>query len=97
MNDSNRLEASFKRLAVALDNLEAASERRASVDRLRVDQEEALSVMQDDRSRLANELDGALARVRRLDEANGEAMRRLHSAGAALRALLTENELGERD
>lgn len=94
MTHSKRLDASLKRLAASLDHLEAASERRAIADRLRFDQEEALAVMQDDRSRLAVELDGALARVRTLDEANFEAARRLQGAGTALRAILEESEPG---
>lgn len=97
MTNSKRLDVSLKRLAAALDHLEAASERRLIADRVRFDQEEALAVMQDDRSRLAVELDGALARARILDEANLEAARRVQSAGAAIRAILEESEPGERD
>ena len=44
--------------------------------------------MQDDRARLAVELDGALDRNRGLLSANAEAARRLSRAGAAIRAVL---------
>jgi len=57
-----RLEAALRRLAAALDKLEAAGERRAKADALRANLEEELAVLQDDRSRLAVELDGAIAR-----------------------------------
>ena len=46
--------------------------------------------MQDDRSRLALDLDDSLARGRRLEAANEEVARRLESAGLALRALAGE-------
>lgn len=97
MTNSNRLDASLKRLAVALDRLEAAAERRVIAERLRLDQEEALAVMQDDRSRLAVDLDGALARAHALREANIEATRLMQSAGATIRALLEECGPGERN
>ena len=44
--------------------------------------------MQDDRARLAVELDGALDRNRGLSAANNEAAQRLARAGAAIRAIL---------
>ena len=86
----DRLDATLKRLSAALDHLEAAAERRSIADSRRADLEEELAVMQDDRSRLAVELDGALARARRLDEANAEVARRLGETGAAIRSLLGE-------
>jgi hypothetical protein len=44
--------------------------------------------MQDDRARLAVELDGALARVKMLELANEEAARRLGRAMAEIKALI---------
>lgn len=84
----DRLEMPLKRLATALDHLEAAAERRAAADSRRADLEEELAVMQDDRSRLATELEGALARARKLDEANAEVARRLAATGATIRSAL---------
>ena len=82
------LEPSLKRLRAALDLLEAAVERRIRQDGARGDIQEELALMQDDRARLAVELDGALDRNRQLLTANTEAGRRLSRAGAAIRAVL---------
>ncbi|MGH6848384.1 MAG: DUF4164 family protein [Methylocella sp.] len=85
-----RLDAALKRLAAALDRLDAASERRAKADALRTNLEDELAVMQDDRSRLAVELDGAIARAKSLELANGEVSRRLNAASAVIRGVLAE-------
>jgi chromosome segregation ATPase len=85
-----RLDTALRRLAVALDRLEAAGERRAKADALRANLEEELAVLQDDRSTLAVELDGAIARSRALELANEEVGRRLNHASAEIRAVLTE-------
>jgi chromosome segregation ATPase len=83
-----RLDAALKQLAAALDRLDAASERRAQADALRTNLEDELAVMQDDRSRLAAELDGAIARARSLELANDEVARRLCGASAEIREVL---------
>ncbi|WOJ90622.1 DUF4164 domain-containing protein [Methylocapsa polymorpha] len=88
MNALDRLEAALKRLAAALDHLEAASERRVRADALRANLEEELTVMQDDRSRLAVELDGAIARTNSLELANDEVARRLKSVSATIKSVL---------
>jgi chromosome segregation ATPase len=82
-----RLDAALQRLASALDQLEAAGARRAQADAQRADLEEELSVMQDDRSRLAVELDGALARNRSLQTAHNEVRQRLANVSEAVRSL----------
>ena len=84
------LDAALKRLAAALDRLDAASDRRVKADALRANLEDELAVMQDDRSRLAVELDGAVARVRSLELANDEVARRLNGASAEIREVLAE-------
>ena len=76
----DRLEMPLKRLATALDHLEAAAERRAEADSRRGDLEEELVVMQDDRSRLAHELDGVMARA---------------ATGAAIRSMLGQPDTAE--
>jgi chromosome segregation ATPase len=86
----DRLDAALRRLAAALDKLEAAGERRAKADAVRGNLEEELAVLQDDRSRLAVELDGAIARAKSLEVANEEVGRRLHHASAEIRAVLAE-------
>ena len=85
-----RLDAALKRLAAALDRLDAARQRRAKADALRANLEEELAVMQDDRSRLAAELDGAVARSKSLELVNGEVARRLNHASAEIKAVLAE-------
>ncbi len=83
-----RLDEALRRLNSALDQLDAASTRRAEAEASRSDLAEELAVMQDDRSRLAVELDAALARSRRLDIASGDAKARLLQAAATLRNVL---------
>jgi len=85
-----RLDAALKRLAAALDRLDAASDRRAKADALRANLEDELAVMQDDRSRLAVELDGAIARAKSLELANDEVARRLNDASAEIRGIFAE-------
>ncbi len=46
--------------------------------------------MQADRSKLAVELDGAIARSKSLELANGEVARRLNGASAEIRGVLAE-------
>ena len=82
------LEPSLKRLRAAIDLIEAAVERRVRQDGAQGDAQEELALMQDDRARLAVELDGALDRNRTLLTANNEAAKRLGRAGAAIRAVL---------
>jgi len=88
MTPSDRLEAALKRLSAALDQIEAAAERRALADAGRIDMETELAVMQDDRARLAVELDGAAARARTLDHAAAEVAKRLERANATIRDVL---------
>jgi chromosome segregation ATPase len=89
MDPGTRLDAALKQLAAALDQLEAAAARRAEADAARADLEEELAIMQDDRSRLAVELDGATARAKSLQIANAEVARRLERASATIRSILS--------
>jgi hypothetical protein len=81
-------EPSLRRMRAAIDLLEAAVERRARLDARRGDADEELALMQDDRARLAVELDGALSRNRGLEAANAEAARRLAQASEALESFI---------
>jgi D-serine deaminase-like pyridoxal phosphate-dependent protein len=82
------LEISLKRLASAVDALEWATDMRMRHDEARATTQEEFSLMQDDRSRLAVELDAAVDRSRALESANVEAAKRLaHAAKAIERAL----------
>jgi hypothetical protein len=89
------IEPPLKRLRAAIDLLEAAVERRIRQDGAQGDAQEELALMQDDRARLAVELDGALDRNRSLLSANSEAAKRLARAGAAIRAILERAGEGE--
>lgn len=90
------LEAALKRLAAALDQLEAASGRLARIGAEKADLQEVLAVMQDDRSRLAGELDAATARAHTLQRATQEIGQRLDHAGSVLRRLLAAEEPGDK-
>lgn len=92
MDTPERFDAALKRLSVALEKLEAATERRVKAEALRANLEEELAVMQDDRARLAVELDGALARTISLETSNEEAARQLSGASAAVKAVLSALE-----
>jgi len=81
---SDALEVSLKRLAAAVDSLERAAERRMHQDEARANAEEEFALMQDDRSRLAVELDAALDRSRALEAANVNAGERLAEAARAI-------------
>ena len=85
-----RLERALARLVSAVDHLEAAVSRRAQSDAARGNLEDELWVMQDDRARLAVELDSALAQGRALQKASQEVAQRLERASATVRAVLAE-------
>lgn len=92
MDPAERCEAALERLSAALEKLEAATERRVRAEALRANLEEELAVIQDDRSRLAVELDGALARSISLETTSQEVARRLNGAGEAVKAVLSALE-----
>lgn len=85
---SDELDRALKRLASALDLLEAAASRRAAADAARANLEEELAVMQDDRARLAVDLDGAVARAKALESANLSVSQRLDRTSATIRSIL---------
>jgi hypothetical protein len=91
------MEPPLKRLRAAIDLLEAAVERRVRQEGAQSDAQEELALMQDDRARLAVELDSALDQNRALLTANNEAAKRLARAGAAIRAVLERAAGGETD
>jgi hypothetical protein len=82
------VEKSLKRLASAVDALELAAERRMRHDEARATEQEEFALMQDDRTRLAVELDAAVDRSRTLEAANGEAAKRLALAARAIERVL---------
>jgi hypothetical protein len=92
MADQSAIDTAVKRLALALDALDAAVERRREGDR----SEEALASQVQalglDRTRLAEALDGETARTRRLETTNREIAGRLDAAISSIQSVLDENE-----
>lgn len=76
------------RMRAALGRLETALEKRMRQDAQRTDSEQEFHIMQDDRARLAVELDGALADSRALAQANAAADKALERAAHAIEAVL---------
>ena len=92
MSDQGAVDGAVKRLALALDALDAAVERRRQADRSEdalAQQVQALGV---DRTRLAAALDGETARARRLETTNREIAGRLDAAIASIQGVLDANE-----
>lgn len=84
------LDDAMKRFEIALGLLEAAVSRRLEADRRRSDLDTELQLMQDDRSRLAEELDGALTRLHRFEAAADDVAQRVRQAIGAVRTVLVE-------
>ncbi len=97
MSLSDRLGAALARLSGALDHLESAAERRAEADAGRADIDLEFTLLQDDRSRLASELDGALTRAAALLAANSQVSARLAHASSTVQAVLAHYESAEQD
>ena len=82
------LEISLKQLVAAVESLEWATDLRMRHDEARATTQEEFALMQDDRSRLAVELDAAVDRSRALESANSEAGKRLAHAAQAIERVL---------
>jgi predicted nucleic acid-binding Zn-ribbon protein len=82
----------MRRLEGALGLLEAAVTRRLEAERRRGDLETELQIMQDDRARLAAELDGTVARLRRVEAVANDVRRRVDRAIRAIRDVLGRSE-----
>lgn len=82
------LEAALKRVASAVEALEWATDARLRHDEVRATTQEEFALMQDDRSRLAVELDAAVDRWRALESANAEAAKRLAHAAQTIERVL---------
>jgi uncharacterized protein YicC (UPF0701 family) len=84
------LDNGVRRLEAALGLLEAAVTRRLEAERRRGDLETELQIMQDDRARLAVELDGALTRLHRFEAATDDVSRRVRQAIGAVETVLAQ-------
>jgi len=88
MSDTDPIETATRRLAQALEALEAATERRCEADRADGALAKQLHVLGGDRARLAGQLDEAAARARALEAANREVAQRIDQAIDTIRGVL---------
>jgi chromosome segregation ATPase len=88
MSDIDPIGTAAQRLAMALEALEAATERRSEADRGRQSLADQLHALGSDRARLASELDEATARARSLEAANREVTQRIDQAIETIRGVL---------
>lgn len=86
------LDHALSRLEGALGQLEAAARRRLEAERGRANLETELTLMQDDRARLAVELDGTMAKLGHVQGAAEEVDRRLDKAMTALHEMVARAE-----
>jgi hypothetical protein len=82
------VEDAIRRMEAALSGLELVTARRLELEKGRGDLETELHIMQDDRARLAVDLDGAVARLSRVEGAAKETGARLTRAIALIRDIL---------
>jgi chromosome segregation ATPase len=95
MTEQSSIDHAVKRLALALDALDAAVERRREND---VDEDslaQQLQTLGADRSKLAAALDGETARARRLEATNRELGERLDTAITSIQSVLKAHGTGE--
>jgi Domain of unknown function (DUF4164) len=92
MHDASAIDAATKRLALALDALEAALERRRLADRGQETLGAQIQALGSDRSRLAADLDAQAARARQLESTSQEIARRLDAAIDTIRAVIETHE-----
>lgn len=96
MSEIESIEAASRRLAQALEALDAAVERRLDADREVEALADQIHALGSDRARLAGELDFAAARSRRLENAGREVAQRIDQAIAAIRGVLGDKVLGDK-
>jgi Domain of unknown function (DUF4164) len=92
MGETSAIDAASRRLTLALDALDAAIERRREAERDEEGVIAQLHALGSDRSRLASDLDSAVARSRSLETTNREIARRLDVAIDTIRTVLDANE-----
>jgi chromosome segregation ATPase len=92
MSNTNSIELAARRLTLALDALEAATERRQEADRGEASLANQVHALGSDRARLASELDETTARARALETANREVVQRIDQAIETIRGVLSTDE-----
>jgi hypothetical protein len=88
MSEQSAIDAAVKRLALALDALDAAVERRREGDRNEDTLAAQVQTLGLDRARLASTLDNEAARARKLETTNREIAERLDTAIASIQSVL---------
>jgi hypothetical protein len=86
------LGVALRRLEAAVGVLEAASTRVLDSRRTGAEREAELALLEDDRARLAEELDSSNARTARLESTNREVARRLDHAIGTIRDVLHSSD-----
>jgi ABC-type transporter Mla subunit MlaD len=92
MSETDPIEVASRRLAIALDALEAAAERRGETDRNEQSLATQIHALDSDRARLAGELDRATARSRGLEAANRAVAQRIVAAIDTINTVLAEEQ-----
>ena|SRR5690606_23994477 len=92
MSGEGGLDAAVKRLALALDALDAAVERRREADRNEDTLAAQVQLLGTDRARLADKLDAESALARELRDAGRDIAARLDKTIAEVQVLLEEGE-----
>jgi chromosome segregation ATPase len=92
MSEDGSIEMAKERLALALDALEAAAERRGELDRGQESLFTQIHALGADRARLASELDHTTARSRGLENANREVAQRIDHAIETIRGVLDQSD-----
>ena len=86
------LDEAMKRFENALGLLESTLARRLESDKRRGDLETELQIMQDDRARLAVELDGAITRLHQVEAATSDVGARVRRAIGTIEDVLSAAE-----
>lgn len=89
MSETNSVAIASHRLALALDALEAAAERRGDTDRNAEALVVQIQALDNDRAQLASELDQVAARSRGLEAANRDVAQRIVQAIETIKGVLT--------
>ena len=92
MSEPGAVDTAVKRLALAIDALDAAVERRRENDRSEDRPAQQLHALGIDRTRLAEALDAETAHTKQLTASNREIAQRLEVAMSSIQSVLDGNE-----